>query len=480
MRLRLLICLVCTASLSFAQRSLETVVKEFSGAPAFTHATVGISVREVDGGREVASYQSHLSLIPASTQKLLVTAAAMDKLGPDYRFRTQLRTGGVVNAGTLSGDLYLIGGGDPTLGSPFMDGVDDLNGVLDKWVNAIRKRGIRRVTGTIVGDGTRYGTDGTGRGWPWSDLGNYYGAGVEGLNINENAYYLTFRQKPAAGSTPAIIGTDPKIEGLVFRNELRSGPTGSGDNAYIFGAPYNYEHFIRGTIPRGSGNFRIRGAIPDPPLLAAQLLREKLIAAGVQVDQRATSRRTFRGVVREGELLLEIVSPPLSAIAERTNMRSVNLYAETLLRELNAAAGTPIHGLADTEVVTDWLRSRGLDTESVRLRDGSGLDPRNFFSPAFMTEFLVDRADEAAWLATIPVAGRSGSLRNTLRNTPAEGRVRAKSGTVNAVRGYAGYVDRPDGRRLAFSVVVNNYTPSSQSVSQLLYGFMRDLVTARL
>ena len=462
------------------QTGLERVVSDFAAASAFRHATVGVSVRSVDSGQELAGRNAELSLIPASTQKLLTTAAAMDILGADYRFRTRLVAGGDINAGTLSGDLYIIGGGDPTLGSPYMDGAQDLDAVLNAWVAAVRKRGIRRITGAIVGDGSYYGTAGTGRGWPWADLGNYYGAGVHGLNLNENAYELFFSQRPAEGSTPPVSGTEPEIPELTFINELRSGPTGSGDNAYIFGAPYNYTHYIRGTIPRGSSRFRIRGAIPDPPLLAAQLLRKKLTEAGITVEELATCDRLFPGEVREGEQLLESLSPTLAEIAERTNMRRVNLYAEALLREVNKSKGRPLHALDDTDAIVDWLDSRDLPTESVRLRDGSGLDPRNFFSPAFMTAFLVDRAGEDAWLETIPVAGRSGSLRNTLRGTAAEGRVRAKSGTVNAVRAYAGYVERPDGERLAFSVVVNNYANSSRGVSQLLYAFMRDLVTAKL
>ena len=462
------------------QATLDRVVSDFAAASAFRHATVGVSVRSIGSGRELADRNAELSLIPASTQKLLTTAAAMDILGADYRFRTRLVAGGDINAGTLSGDLYIIGGGDPTLGSSYMEGVPDLEAVLDGWVAAVRKRGIRRITGAIVGDGSYYGTAGTGRGWPWADLGNYYGAGVHGLNLNENAYELIFSQRPAEGSTPPVSGTEPEIPELAFINELRSGPSGSGDNAYIFGAPYNYTHYIRGTIPRGSGRFRIRGAVPDPPLLAAQLLRKKLVAAGISVDEPATSDRLFAGRLREGEQLLETKSPTLAEIAERTNMRSVNLYAEALLREVNKSAGTPLHELGSTDAIVDWLDSRNLPTESVRLRDGSGLDPRNFFSPSFMTAFLVDRAGEDDWLETIPVAGRSGSLRNTLRGTAAEGRVRAKSGTVNAVRAYAGYVDRPDGERLAFSVVVNNYSSSSRGVSQLLYAFMRDLVTAKL
>ena len=477
MPIRLLLLLLTTATLT-AQRSIDQVVRDFAGAQVLGHTLTAVDVRDVSTGRQLASHNAEVSCIPASTQKLITTAAAMDLLSADYRFATRLIASGPVENGVLQGDLIILGGGDPTLGSESMDGSRPLDAVVRQWVAAVRDHGITRVTGAVVGDGSRYGSDGTGRGWAWADLGNYYGAGAYGLNVNENAYELTFTQRPREGSIPPVLSTDPPIPGLTFTNELTSGPRGSGDQAYIFGAPFNFQHFIRGSIPAGTGSFQIRGSIPDPALLAAQQLNEALEGGGVAVTGLPTTRATLPKV-GEGQVLDEQFSPYLSEIVDRTNMRSVNLYAEALLREINYVAGDR-EETASTEVITDWLERQGLDTDGVNLRDGSGLDDRNFFPPAFMTAFLVSQAGAERWVESIPVAGRSGSLRNVLRGTVAEGRVSGKSGTVNAVRCYAGYVDRPDGRRLAYSIAVNNHTLRSSQVSGLIYELMRDLCTARL
>ncbi|NJB87308.1 D-alanyl-D-alanine carboxypeptidase/D-alanyl-D-alanine-endopeptidase (penicillin-binding protein 4) [Lewinella marina] len=479
MVLRLFLCCLLFSVALSGQSSVQQVVDRFAGTQVLENALVAVDVRLVDDGRQLASHNARVACIPASTQKLITTAAAMDILGSDYRFETRLIASGPIEDGILRGNLYIVGGGDPTLGSSRMDGAAELEEVVESWARAIRERGIRRITGAVIGDGSRYGSDGTGRGWPWADLGNYYGAGAYGLNLNENSYELTFTQRPDEGSTPPVLRVEPAVPGLKFTNELTSGPRGSGDQAYIFGAPFNYHHFIRGSIPAGTGSFRIRGSLPDPALLAAQMLNDRLEAVGIVVTGPPATHLTVGGYT-VGEMLDEQLSPYLSEIVDRTNMNSVNLYAEGLLREMNKANGRPREELASTEVVMDWLESRGLDTRGVNLRDGSGLDPRNFFSPAFMTAFLVDQAGQERWVESIPLAGRSGSMRNVLRGTVAEGRVRGKSGTVNAVRTYAGYVDRPDGRRLAYSVAVNNHDLRTSVVNRLIYDLMRDLCTAGL
>ncbi|WP_116126222.1 D-alanyl-D-alanine carboxypeptidase/D-alanyl-D-alanine-endopeptidase [Lewinella sp. IMCC34183] len=462
------------------QRALQQVVADFAGKQVLRNAQVGVDVRDVSDGRQLAGHRAGHALIPASTQKLITTGVAMDVLGPDHRFRTRLVAGGAVEDGTLRGNLYIVGGGDPTLGSSSMDGAEELEDVVAAWAAAVRARGITRIAGAVIGDGSYYGTDGTGRGWSWSDLGNYYGAGAYGLNLNENSYTLTFAQRTREGDTPPILRTDPEIPGIVFRNELVSGPRGSGDQAYIFGAPFNYEQYVRGSIPAGTGSFSIRGSIPDPALLAARLLDTRLRAAGVTISGVPGTDRTVDAAPADGQVLDERYSPYLSEIVDRTNMRSVNLYAEALLREINKRAGRSAAETSETEVIEDWLERHGIATDGVQLRDGSGLDARNFFPPEMLTAFLVARADDERWIESIPLAGRSGSMRNVLRGTAAEARVRGKSGTINAVRCYAGYVDRADGRRLAFSIAVNNHTLRGSQVNTLIYGLMRDLCTARL
>ncbi|WP_183495169.1 D-alanyl-D-alanine carboxypeptidase/D-alanyl-D-alanine endopeptidase [Neolewinella aquimaris] len=470
--------LLLAAPLS-GQGTIQHVVRAFAGAQELKNAAVAVDVRDVATGRQLAGHNASVASIPASTQKLITTAVAMDILGEDHRFRTRLVAGGVIEGGVLRGNLYLVGGGDPTLGSPFVDEVAGLEEVIQRWVQKVKASGITRITGAVVGDGSYYTTDGAGRGWTWADLGNYYGAGTYGLNLNENSYYLSFSQRQREGATPPVIGTEPQIPGLEFINELVSGPRGSGDQAYIFGAPFNYRQYVRGSIPVGTGRFRIRGSIPDPPLFAAQLLDRELKESGIEVIQPPTTHQTVgTGDYRSGRVLDELMSPPLSTIVDRTNLTSNNLFAETLLREMNKARGNT--DLASTDVITDWLEARGIATEGIQLQDGSGLSPRNFFPPETMTALLADRSGDERWRESIPLAGRTGSLRRVLTGTVAEGRVWGKSGTINAVRAYAGYVDRPDGRRLAYSVAVNNHTMRGSQLNRLIYDLMRDLCTASL
>ena len=463
------------------QSSAADLVRDFAARPELRGAAVSISVVEIGSGRSVADHRAEIAAIPASVTKLITTAAAHDILGPAYTFRTRLILEGRVHAGTLRGNLHIVGGGDPTLASPYMSGVIRRGDLLDRWVNAVRKRGIQRIEGQVIGDGNYYGTDGAGFAWPWSDLGNYYGAGAYGLNWHENFYFLDLVQRQTVGAQPLLRGTRPTVQGLTLINELVSGPRGSGDQAYIYGAPFNYQHYIRGSIPVGTSRFTIKGSLPDPALFAAQELNDRLSSGGIVTSSPAFPARIGSvGDYRQGQVIDELVSPPLTAILERTNMRSNNLYAETLLREMNKARGATRATLAGTEVITNWLYEQGLNVGGVQLEDGSGLSPRNFFSAAFMTDFLLSQADRTQWRATIPVAGRSGAMRRALKGTVADGRVAAKSGSLDAVRAYAGYIRRTDGQELAFAIMVNNYTAEGSRVRAAMLGLMRDLVTAPL
>ena len=181
-------------------------VHDFATRPELRGAQIGIDVIDVAGGKRVAGFNPFQALIPASTQKLITTAAAHDLLGPEHRFYTDLVYTGRIENGTLRGDVYVIGGGDPTLASPYMAGVPRLDAVINRWREAIRAAGISRIEGRVVGDDAYFGTDGASAGWPWADLGNYYGAGAYGLNINENSYQLDLLQRSMVGGRTRRTG----------------------------------------------------------------------------------------------------------------------------------------------------------------------------------------------------------------------------------------------------------------------------------
>ena len=468
-----------------AQSSAQQLVRAFATADDLSNASISISVIDVGSGRQVAAHQPELALVPASNLKLITTAAALALLGPDHTFRTRLVLEGEVVPGpagdVLIGNIRILGGGDPSLGSPYLKGTLSTGNVIQRWSEAIQRLGIAEIRGGIIGDGSYWGTDGANYAWPWSDIGNYYGSGAYGLNLHENFYFLDLLQRQRLGATPLVQGVRPEVPGLTLTNELVSGERNSGDQAYIYGAPFGYDNYVRGSIPVGTSRFTIKGAVPEPPLWAAQLLEEELRAAGLKISAPASSARNAAAAAPERfQLLDEIVSPPLAELMDRTNLRSNNLYAEALLREINKSRGRPAHELAGTEEVMNWLTSLGLNTAGMRIQDGSGLATRNFISAGFMTDFLRTQAGRERWRQSIPLAGRTGSMKYALRKSAASGRVWAKSGSLDAARGYAGYLQRTDGTLLAFSVMVNNYTLRGSEVKRRMLFLLRDLVTAPL
>ena len=467
-----------TAGATLAGQTIAEAVQRFATRDELRGAQVGIDVVEVSNGRRVASFQPFTALIPASTLKIVTTAAALDVLGPDHRFTTRLVYTGRIEAGVLRGDVHIIGGGDPTLGSPYMTGVARMDAVLDRWRAAIQRAGIQRIEGRVVGDGSYFPTSGTGPGWPYYDVGNYYGAGAYGLNLNENSYWLDLLQRPQVGSQPVVQGARPRVPGLVLKSELVSGAPGSGDQAYIYAAPGSSEAVVRGSIPAGSKRFTIRGSVPNPALFAANALTNVLETAGISTSLPPETDQTIRSVRFGSATQLDVVSsPPLADIVDRTNLRSLNLYAEALLREVNKARGLPPHELTSSQAVRDWLQSLGLYTAAVQLEDGSGLDPRSFFPPEFMTSLLRTQSGNSRWRQSLPTAGRTGSMRNFLKKRAAAGRLQAKSGSLNGVRCYAGYAKRADGRELAFSVMVNNHRLDGRTLRNLMLELMDDFCT---
>lgn len=482
-RFTLLILLTTTITSLSAQSAIQRAVDEFARDGDLNHASVGVFVLDVNSGREVASFDPDRGLTPASTQKTLTTATALAILGGDYRFTTKLEYDGQIDAqGVLQGNLYLTGGGDPTLASPTMDGVMRLDELLSRLRLAVQQAGIQRINGHIVGDGAAFGSgsDAVGASWRWLDMGNYYGAGAFGLNIHDNLYYLQFQQQDQLDENPPVAAVRPAVPGLYFINELRSAGRGTGDNAYIYGAPYTYERYIRGTIPVGSGRFTIKGSLPDPPLFAAQQLQGALESVGILAMRPPTTHRDPPQNAQPKRMLLYgHNSPPLRTIVERVNMESVNLYAEVLLRAVGLAKkgrGTADAGL---DALQEYWKARGLDFDPITLEDGSGLSPQNVVTARFLAQMLRLAYREEPirddFYRSLPLAGRSGSLENALRSTPAEGKLRAKSGTLQHVRTFTGYAPASDGRLLAFAILVNNYSGSGGDVRRKIYDLMAAL-----
>ncbi len=440
-------------------------VAEIAGEPGLRSALVGFCLVELGSAPETAAgYRLDDGLVPASVMKAFTTATANELLGPDHRFVTELQTTGTLGEdGVLKGDVVVRGGGDPTLAAT------DLNSTYAKWRVALLEAGVKEVEGSVIGDASIFGTALTPDTWQWNDLGNYYGAGACGLTVHQNLFYASFRT-PSVGARAPFTGTSPKLPGHEFVNEMRVGAPGSGDRGYIYGDPYGKLFTFRGTVPAGSGNFTIKGALPDPAFFCARTFTEYLQANGVPVSGEPSTDR-FLGIAEKEigarRTIHEQSSAPLSDILVTTNHKSDNLMAECLHRAIGGKVKGKGTTSAAAEAVREHWAKKGVDMTGFFMGDGCGLSRANTVTPRQMTLMLHAAAQGGhfeTFRASLPVAGRSGTLKSIGGGSAAEGRVRAKSGTMDRIRNYAGYLEARSGKRYAFALFVTNYPGDLASV----------------
>lgn len=447
----------------------DSALAQFAALPQLSHASWGFCAIDTDSDKVYRSLGENISLIPASTIKPFTSSAVIAQLGRGYRFRTEVKRSGTTDSlGVLHGNLYLSGGGDPTLGSFRFGARTSLDSLFNRIYILLKDSGITTIEGAIIADEPGFPGLTVVPSWQYEDVGQSYGAPVSGLNIYENSLSFIFEPGKNYGSSARLTGTFPSLPYLELVNSVTIGPKGSGENVTIYGAPYSGLRMLEGTVPAGVRQISVSGTNPDPAYAAVFLLHEFLTAMGICVNNAPT---TSQRMARMGEMdtlikttLLVQESPPLSEILYHLNMKSVNLYAEALVKILGRelyATGTTEAGI---EGVYAFWRSRGLDLSGVKLRDGSGLSRKNLITPITLARALTIISKESWYpevYASLPVAGESGSVAEQFRKSVAKGNLRAKSGTLEGVKNFCGYATTASGRKLAYALMVNNYSGAS-------------------
>lgn len=437
-------------------------------------ATFSIVVKDVREGTTLYSYDAEREVTPASVLKTVTVATALDMLGSEYRYATTPEYDGSIREGVLNGNLYVRGGGDPSLGSSYF--APESSAFVAEWIDALKKAGVHEITGAVVADERIFDTEGVSPKWLREDIGNYYAPGSYGLSVFDNKYTLTLKTG-TAGTRPEIVGTDPEITSLRFTNRLK---TASRDSAYILGEPLRCERVLTGSVPAGRESYTLKGDIPDPPLFLAEYLTRCLEAEGITVGMDPTCHRIEKDADRwkdtERHRIATTYSPTLGEIAEVTNRVSHNLFADVLLKTVGLK-GEPREGEVissferGVQVVRSHWEAKGLDVYPLRMYDGSGLSPMDKVSAAFMADLLVymsERSEAAeAFFESLPEAGVEGSVRNFLKGSRLQGKARLKSGSMTGVRSYAGYIDS-GGKRYAVAVFANNYSCTTRRMTKAL------------
>lgn len=449
------------------QNSVQKAIDNFSKQTDFHHASISFLAIDVENGEKIAAYNEEISLIPASTVKLFSTASALELLGSDYKPETQLIIYGEIDAeNILQGDLVIKGGGDMTLGSQYFNEENQLNAFLDRWVEAIKGSGIKTIAGSVIADGSDFGYEGVPDGWSWSDMGNYYGTGFSGINLYDNMIRFHFKTA-AAGTLSKITKIEPEIEQLKVSNYVMAANV-SGDNSYIYGAPYSNERFATGEIPANRSDFVVKGSLPDPELQLAIELYEKLNSAGIKVQEGPSAFRleNFDKLKsRKGTIIHTEFGPSTLEIATITNHKSINLFAEGLLRQVGFEKNKK-GSTSDAVDLIEQFWATKFNTGGLFLKDGSGLSRSNGVSAKHYCELLKYMAGSSKasdFKSTLPIAGVSGTLGSVCKNQAAHGKMFAKSGTMSRIKSYAGYIDSKSGKKIAFALIINNFEGSSSN-----------------
>lgn len=407
----------------------------------------GAMVVSLTRGDTLYAENADAMMQPASTMKMYTSAVALERFGPDYTFRTPVLRDGQIGAdGTLAGNLYLRGVGDPSLSTRFWHDVNP----MDALAKEVAAAGVKRVTGDIIGDPYAFDEKLIPDGWKTSYLGAAYAARVSALSLNENLVWVVVQ--PVAGK--AQVTLEPATTAIPVQNNVTlSG--GSGGRISASRRP-DGSIAVRGSIGRNSRPLKYSLVVDNPALFTTGALRAALQKAGITVDGQTRVAATPASATE----IAAVSSPPLAQIVGEMDRESINVVAELLFRATGHAATKQV-GSAETALahLRDFMSKKvGMTPSVVNVADGSGLSLNDSVTARSMVQ-LLGYAHKADWgpvfHAALPVEGESGTLKRHGRGTPSRGNLHAKTGTTNTVAALGGYVTAKNGEVLAFSLIYN-------------------------
>lgn len=452
-----------------AQNKVQESILTFASNSLNKNALISFKAINLDSATEIASYKSSIAIPSASTTKLFTTATGFETLGPNFTTSTKIYMSGFIDKdSSLNGNIYIRGAGDVSLGSKFFNENGDELKFLIRWSDSLKSKGINKINGSIICDGSDYGYSGTPKSWNWDDIGNYYGAAAEGINFYDNTIKIYFKTK-SVGEKSEVLEIFPKISNFSFKNDVLAGKV-SEDNVLIFGANYSLNRSAEGFLPINQVRFEVKGSMPDPEFQLAEEWIKILKLKNIIVRDGPLGFRTAKinkiNYLTETNLLFLEKSKTLQEIAYWTNVKSINLFAEGILNNigfhLNSDGSTENSILA---LKNFW--SSKINLLEFQLRDGCGLSRENAISADHFCQllnYMYKSKNFNNFKSTLPLAGISGTIKNLCKGQAGEGRIFAKSGTISKVKSYAGYVVSKTGKNIAFAITVNNFSGTNSQI----------------
>ena len=449
------------------------------GAAPASKGEWGLLIQDAETGETLYEQNADPYFVPASNMKLFTTALALAKLGPDYRFHTTLETRGTISEeGVLTGDVALVGRGDPNLSNrkfPYelkeeFDGPPEK--ALAQLADGLAAKGVREISGDVVGDDSYFPRERYPNGWEIDDMVWEFGAAISSVVVDDNTVTLTLTPGEHAGN-PVQTALSPATPDFTVENDVVTSAADVKSDLTLTREPGSSLVVVKGTLPARSTPRKLLLAVEEPAQHAAAILKGMFEERGIKVGGAARAQHyssTGRG---EPTVLAEHVSVPLGDSVKLVNKISQNLHTEVLLR--TAARQSGVWNTPDDlmKVPADFYTAAGIVAGDVIQTDGSGLSRHDLITPRAVAA-LLGFAQKQPWFTvyygSLPVAGLDGTLEDRMKNTPAVGRIHAKTGSVEHVRTLSGFAETPSGRRLIFSFLSNNQGGRSHEAADALTG----------
>jgi len=448
---RLIAILLLSSQTFFAQniaQKLDAATKNLlNSAPAYA-ANLSVYVAD-ENGNFIYEHNGNRGLSSASTQKIFTAATALETLGKNYQYTTTTSYSGDISGGNLTGNLFIYSNGDPTLGSWRYDSYKPEN-FKQKFIDALKQKGISKISGDLIMDDSYFDFQTVPGGWPWNDLGNYYGAGVWSVNWRENQFDISMNGKE-------MRGLNVDLPNVKWVNDLKTG--GSSDQSLIFTAPYSDVALINGTLPGKA--ITVSGATPNPPLTLGTEIKKWLKESGISFNGEITSTsvQRIKGekmlYAPKNNIIFEYKSPTLDKIVYWFMRKSVNLYGETFIKTLGKEKKNQGSFDAGISYLKEFWKGKGINAAMINFADGSGLSPQNYVSARAEVQALL-------WSRKQPW------FNEFFDGFPTQGNgMKMKSGTMKDTKSFAGYHTSKDGKKYVFAIIINNY--QSSNLSDALY-----------
>ncbi|MCX6239184.1 MAG: D-alanyl-D-alanine carboxypeptidase/D-alanyl-D-alanine-endopeptidase [Bacteroidia bacterium] len=458
--------------------SFFTVIFAQSGAAfkgnSLQNAAYSVYVIDADNG--IVLYNTpQVSLVPASVMKIVTTAAALEILGADFEFHTQLGITGKVNAetGLLEGNLVLRGGCDPAFYSEYFP--EHYKGTFEAWVAALSNAGIKSIRGNFIVDLSQMNGTSVPGGWLWEDIGNYYGAGVSALTYSDNFYKIHFSSDAEPDKPVTISRTEPAIDSLNLANNVTSSSV-NRDLAFVYGAPGSFSQLVEGSIPKGRSDFIVKAAMPNPAHIAVAEFVKILKYNGIDIQGSILYVNASQS--KEITLIADKRSPALRDLIIPLNKESINLFAEHLLHEIGRARKGSSSLDSSIIALKEFWIEKGIFLKGFYPTDGSGLSRSNGICPRTLAEilrymYLSSNRDD--FFNSLPVAGRDGTLQLAFKGTKLENNLHAKTGSMTRVKSMTGIFTNKDGKKLIFAIITNNFEGTQTTVSRSIEDFLGEV-----